>query len=330
VSDDGSGPHVAAATERADAGPGEHEGFDDTWLALREGADDRARDRTLESTLAEALERRGRCRILDLGAGTGANLRRLAPRFGHDQRWTLVDRDTTLLGRLDARLAPWADRHGARVGTAGDNDGRVADDDDDDAAGDGKTLLIRADTFGARVRRRRADLATSLDALPFASHDLIAGSALLDLAGADWLDTLAARAAAAGCEVLFALSYDGRLHWTPSLEDDRAVQELFDRHQRQDKGLGLALGPDAGAHFAERLRRHGLDVTTARSDWTLGAADGALQHELATGLATAATELEPDFAPRAAAWLEARRASLDTGRQRLVVGHLDVLGSPPR
>jgi hypothetical protein len=81
------------------------------WLALREPADTRARDAVADQLLPPLLERLttsadpGRAatglRIVDLGAGTGANLRWLAPRLPHPdaQHWLLVDHDPGLLAR---------------------------------------------------------------------------------------------------------------------------------------------------------------------------------------------------------------------------------------
>jgi spermidine synthase len=44
----------------------------------------------------------GRLRVVDLGAGTGANLRRLAPLLGSGQRWTLVELDPALVAAGEA------------------------------------------------------------------------------------------------------------------------------------------------------------------------------------------------------------------------------------
>ena len=295
--------------------------FDDAWLALRQDADDRARDAAgIDDVLSDALgangpdgsdgsgHERAATRILDLGSGTGANLRRLAPRLGHDQHWTLVDHDAALLDRLETRLGPWAERHAASVET------------------DGDALVVRAERFDARVHRRRADLSSALDTLPFTASDLVTGSALLDLAGTDWLDELARLAARGGGTVLFALSYDGRLAFSPPHEDDETVRERFHRHQRTDKGLGPSLGPDAAAHFAEALDAHGPTVSTPRSDWTLGAEDAELQRELTRGLARAAAEIDPAFAERAERWLDARLAAIESGESSMIVGHVEVFG----
>jgi hypothetical protein len=77
------------------------------WLALRETADSRARDAAASAVLTPLLERLARLgdrhapRVVDLGAGTGANVRWLAPRLPYPERqeWTLVDHDPGLLAR---------------------------------------------------------------------------------------------------------------------------------------------------------------------------------------------------------------------------------------
>jgi hypothetical protein len=71
-------------------------GFSAEWLALREPADAAARS----SALASFVARPGR--LLDLGGGTGANIRYLSSRFPAPQVWTLVDDDPLLMARAPA------------------------------------------------------------------------------------------------------------------------------------------------------------------------------------------------------------------------------------
>jgi SAM-dependent methyltransferase len=78
------------------------ETFDAGWLALREPVDHRSRADALSGRLAEWWAAGDRSRVLDLGCGTGSNLRYLAPRLGGRQRWTLVDHDPRLLARVAA------------------------------------------------------------------------------------------------------------------------------------------------------------------------------------------------------------------------------------
>lgn len=66
------------------------------WLALREPADAAARATELLEPLRAALPS-GRLVIRDLGCGTGANRRWLAPRLPGPQHWIMHDREAGLL-----------------------------------------------------------------------------------------------------------------------------------------------------------------------------------------------------------------------------------------
>jgi len=79
-------------------------GFSADWLALRGGADGRARSAELAARLEAHFSGRGQVRVLDLGAGTGANMRAAAPLIRAAQHWVLADNDAALL----AQAAPVA------------------------------------------------------------------------------------------------------------------------------------------------------------------------------------------------------------------------------
>ncbi len=74
--------------------------FAPDWLALREPVDHRSRVERLTEAVAEEGQRRGWTRGLDLGTGTGSNLRYLDPRLPWVQSWTVVDHDPALLARV--------------------------------------------------------------------------------------------------------------------------------------------------------------------------------------------------------------------------------------
>jgi SAM-dependent methyltransferase len=96
-------------------------GFDAEWLALRAGPDNRARSDGLAERLRHHFAGPGSLRVLDLGAGTGANLRATAPLMSAPQHWVLADSDAALL----ARAAPVANATIGRraVDLAGDLSG---------------------------------------------------------------------------------------------------------------------------------------------------------------------------------------------------------------
>jgi hypothetical protein len=72
------------------------------WLALREPADAVARSAELADRLGRSLPAAGRLVIHDLGGGSGAMGRWLAPRLPGRQHWVVHDRDAELLERAVA------------------------------------------------------------------------------------------------------------------------------------------------------------------------------------------------------------------------------------
>ncbi|MFC5067247.1 class I SAM-dependent methyltransferase [Flaviflagellibacter deserti] len=82
-------------------------GFDPAWLDLRSGADEAARDGDLLTKAVAFASALPSPLIVDLGAGTGASTRVLAPHLP-SARWRLVDGDKELL-RIAAQRCPDAE-----------------------------------------------------------------------------------------------------------------------------------------------------------------------------------------------------------------------------
>ena len=76
-----------------------------SWLALREPADRAARSTALTQAIAAALPADRPVRILDLGGGTGSNVRYLSPQLPVPQHWLVVDRDPELLAEVSGQSA---------------------------------------------------------------------------------------------------------------------------------------------------------------------------------------------------------------------------------
>src|SRR5262245_11923256 len=195
---------------------------------------------------------------------------------------------------------------------------------------DAQLLAALAPPAGASVSTLQLDLAHALDEVPLTGRHLVTASALLDLVSARWLARLAARCADAGAGVLFALTYDGRIEWSPADEGDERVRESINRHQLGDKGFGPALGPHAAKAAATTLSALGYQVRTAPSDWILGPESAALQAALIDSWLSAAAELAPTEGDVLRGWARRRRAYVADGLSTLRVGHVDLAGRPVR
>jgi SAM-dependent methyltransferase len=286
-------------------------GFAADWLRLREPLDAAARGAANIDAHLPQTARRGVLRVVDLGSGTGANLRYLAPRLAGPQDWLLVDDDDSLLEAAVGLSADWARSRGARWERAGD------------------ALRIRDAVFDCRIRQQRTDLSGGLDTLPLAPGCLVSASALLDLVGDAWLDALAHRCRAAAANVLFALSYDGRIELSPPDPDDAWIRALVNRDQRRDKGFGPALGPAAAAAAAQCFAAAGYAVQLERSDWRIAPGQRRAQHAVLAEWQRAASFTASTEAQRIRAWHERRTALVENGRSQLRVGHADLLGTLP-
>lgn len=263
-------------------------GFSPDWLRLREPADHRARDPELAQHLAGWLKGRDTIRIVDLGCGTGSNLRALSPALPGPQIWRLVDYDPLLLNTARQEIAAWA--------------GAAPPD----------------------VSFETADLASDLEQVLARDCDVVTAAALFDLVSEAWLVRFVAALAERRRAFYTVLIYDGLLDWEPAHPADEAMREAFNAHQHGDKGFGPAAGPDAARILTRALKSAGFDVRSRQSPWVLERdRDLPLMLEVTAGIADAVRQTGLVPASDIEAWT-ASRAGLTRG----IIGHDDILALP--
>jgi hypothetical protein len=172
------------------------------------------------------------------------------------------------------------------------------------------------------------DLAHDLEAALDGPIDLVATSALLDLVSADWLDRFVVETAARRLPVYAALTYDGRVSFTPADPLDGAVIAAVDRHQLTDKGFGPALGPYAAAEAIGRFEATDYQIVRGTSDWEFGPDDRDIQSQVLAGWAAAAVEVDGPARSDVADWLSHRQAFVAAGHSSMRVGHVDFFALP--
>jgi len=279
-------------------------GFSPDWLALREPADVRARDPGLLAALAAHLAPRKALQVVDLGCGTGANIRSTAPALGPGQHWTLVDYDPVLLEAARVTLLDWADK----------------------ASENGTSIVLTKDGLDIAVSFRQVDLMQDLEAAIGGRPDLVTASALFDLCSVDFIHRLARVVASEGASFYTVLTYDGEQGWNPAHAADNEMTAAFNAHQQIDKGFGSAAGPAAPEVLALAFRERGYNVLEASSPWgidgRIASSEQALIDALAGGFAAAVAEIGHVPSDVIADWLKVRRNGS-------VVGHTDTLALPP-
>jgi hypothetical protein len=259
------------------------------WLALREPADGAARAGDLVEHLGRHVQVTGRWVIHDLGCGTGAMSRWLAPLLPGPQHWVMHDRDADLL-EVAAAEPPGSAVDGAEV----------------------------------TVETKLSDI-TRLRPRDLTGATLITASALLDVMTGDELAGLFTVCAGAACPTLLTLSVVGHVSLIPADPLDLRVAAAFDAHQRRATERGRLLGPDAVAFAVEEFGRLGVEVLVRASPWQLGASHADLAAEWLTGWVRAACEQQVALAAETDAYTRRRLAQARAGKLAVTVDHADLL-----
>ena len=248
--------------------------------------------RDLVEHLGRRLPATGRRVIHDLGCGTGAMGRWLAPLLPGPQHWVVHDRDAELLAVAAAELPG--------------------------PAADGAAVTVEA---------KQSDI-TRLQPDDLAGATLITASALLDLLTGDELAGLVAVCAGAGCPVLLTLSVVGRVELIPADPLDARVAAAFDAHQRRATSAAAcsartpSRSPSRGsAGWAPRS-----SSGPARGD--SAPAEAELAAEWFTGWVGAACEQQTELAAETGAYARRRLAEAAAGRLAVTVDHADLLVLP--
>jgi SAM-dependent methyltransferase len=278
-------------------------GFSAQWLALREPADHRARDASLRDQVVHDLihlarVRPGPIKVVDVGCGSGSNLRALAPHMPATQHWTLVDYDPALLSAAKVTLMQWADQ-------------TVSDQD---------LLVLLKNGKHISIKFLCEDLSSHLDTVLSLPMDLLTAAAFFDLVAESWLERF--------CGLLRSplytvLTYNGKEIWHPPEPMDAAMLKAFHAHQQTDKGFGVAAGPNAANVMETLLKARGFAVSTAQSPWKLAAADRNLIEQLAIGSAGAVLETKQVSVEEVSAWKRSRSVA-----QTCEIGHTDLYARP--
>jgi hypothetical protein len=260
------------------------------WLLLRAGVDDRSRSTELAREVA-ALLPPGRQVIHDLGSGSGAMMRWLAPLLPGPQRWVLHDADAAILEHRDP--APVIDASGLPV-----------------------------------ISRTSIEQLADLDASAIADATLVVASALLDVITFAEARAVVDACIDLRVPVLFSLSVVGRVEFDPPDELDGHFASAFDAHQRREADGRRLLGPDAAGVVAGLLMDEGWRVRRAGTPWNLTPADGELIAEWLDGWLSAAVEQQPGLGILAVGYRAQRLGQLAAGEIRVAVYHEDVLAWP--
>lgn len=266
------------------------------YLAAKQTVDDRALNAHVYETLRAALPP-GPIEVLEVGAGTGAMLDRLAARglLAAGGRYTAVDADP-------ANVAAAIERHSGQVLPVA-------------------VAWAAADVF-AFARRERGRQA----------YDLLLAHAFLDLVDAPRLLPELFALLRPGGLFYFTINFDGLTILEPPVDPGFDEQVIALYHQTMDeRGAGDSR---SGRHLLRQLPAAGAEILAAgASDWVVIPSRGGYPANEADflrailGFFEASLTGRPELDPaRLGAWLARRRGQVDAGELIYVAHQIDVCG----
>jgi len=269
-------------------------GFSQEWLSLREPVDHRSRNLELQSKVAQCFSNHiarldQPFRVLDLGCGTGSNLRAMANLLPDFQHWILVDYDIDLLHSARQSLGEWgaiqADKAALQTHHSDDAEFLFSLLKSRQQHDGPEPLTINYLDKTIQIHFCRLDLHLDIEVLLRARYDLVTAAAFFDLVSENWIKRF--------CENLESnfyttLTYNGTEQWLPTLTIDQEVLAAFHKDQLSDKGFGVAAGPQATQMLMDHLHANQFTLEKGSSPWILsGLSDRSLIESLALGSAEA-------------------------------------------
>ena len=280
--------------------------FSKNWLELREPLDRKSRSNELIKTLSLMLPDRP-IHVIDLGTGTGSNLRYLCKELKGNQIWQLIDNDENLLKTIPAYTKKWAIKNKLLVKELGNE------------------FLIKGENIECHAYIQQKNLSDLTD-IKIPEKALVSCSALLDLVSKNWIKTLAKKCMRIKATILFTLNYDGYIKFKPCEEDDKLVRSLINKHQLKNKGFGNAMGPKAGNMAVQVFSEIGYNIRSQYSNWKIKSNDNELQTMLLDMWLDAAIETSPEQKNRLKNWRKKRQYHVISKNSELEIGHTDILG----
>ncbi len=293
------------------------------YLAAKRSVDDRALNPRVWAALAARLRSRESSqplRVLEIGAGTGTMIARMAENGLLDNAHVhALDAEEENIAAARAELAQWGRERGCAV--------------DETESG----LRLSAEGFALEITLEAGDLFAFLprhEGQP--AWDLVVANAFLDLVDIPALLPRLRRLARPGGLFYFSINFDGVTALEPQIDAhlDDEIMRLYHRSMDERVTGGRLSGDSrAGRHLFQHMREASYGILAAgSSDWLVWARGGVYPADEAYFLHCILHFFEdtlrgcPEIsAADLDAWLEARRGQIRRGELVYMAHQLDFL-----
>lgn len=286
-----------------------HLSSDPNWLSERYQFDATARCKKLEEIVFSHFHGREFIRVLDVGAGLGANIRYYGNFLACDQEWTLVEKDTSLARACLPELSRWAESNGW----------------DFKLTPEGLEIRQHYKHILIHILTTSMFNLDSLVNLP--AVDLTTANAVFDLLSKEQLFTFVTQLSSYHIPIYATLNFTSML-FEPQSEEDLEYIHLYEQHMRRRQDFGFAMGPDCSDRMITLLENMGYAISFGKSIWIIRSEDRKMFRCMLTFMQVAISELlatSTEFA-KLDKWVLGKLRQADRGQLELRVEHMDIFG----
>ncbi len=279
------------------------------WLELRIPYDAKGRNSIVEASCQEYLKQRQQLKILDLGAGTGANCRYYLSKISQDQEWFLVEQNQELLEIAFDRLIVWAEENGY------------------DSQLQNLTLVLNNQVDKITIHRIVGSILDLENLIDLNTFDLAVANAVFDLFSENQFQTLLECLKKYQLSLLATLNYTGT-NFIPQTEEDSNFIKYYDQHMQRLQDFGRGMGPDCGSSMWEAMKGIGMKGLQGESPWEISSDDPVFLQLLLGFMEESIPEIleEATLQDQLNTWLLKKRHMIDQNQLSCNIAHQDFWG----
>lgn len=283
--------------------------FTAEWLDTRYSFDSKARNQQVEAAFKNYFFGRKEIQLMDVGAGTGNNLRYWFRQLESPQKWTNVELNPELLalGFQQAAQLLTTEGYGVKqfenhISGMKRKNGRFHE----------VRLLALQESF----------LDFAFEILPV-KPDVVLANAVFDLLSPEMFVAFAEKLIEHRIPLLSTINIAG-LEWSTATFQDKYYSRCYLHHMNRPQAFGMALGAHVTDFAIDFCKKHQVNVEWGRSDWQIAETDTAMLLANLNYMEQAIPEMLPEAEHSAfSEWLSDKRKQVEAQKLRLNVYHYD-------
>jgi len=260
------------------------------WLNLRFGFDSQSRNKDLEKKMLQNLSQ-NQLNVLDLGAGSAANLYYFFSKLPNDSKWTLIDRDVDLLNKIN--FNQFQLKHTPEILHSNFLDPQCI------IYQNKYDLILANAVFDLCTKNHFMQLLANLNESCTISNETV---------------------------LYFTINITPQIEFLPKLDEDNIFIDLFFKHMQREQSFGHAMGPNCVTQMKECFDFHKFNYESKKSNWVILPRDQKMLFSNLEFIENSCSELiSTQMRKTLNHWISIRKKQITNKELTLTVGHEDLL-----